>query len=249
MSTNNDLVSIVANNQKYLRFKSPRDSTVLNALRRVDRREFLSDIECRMPMWIYDREFLASVGISPEMYGKSCIPVPLIAYADIPLEIGFGQTCSAPSMVALMADMLELQPGLKVLEIGTGCGYHAAVTRELIGPGGHLTTIECVPELADYGRDNLTRRFLDNGIHVIQGDGSRGYPQESPYDRIYFTAGVDQEKSTFDPNPLFEQLSPKGIVLIPNHEGPMIKMKLNGMEPEIERIGSFGFVKLQGENS
>ncbi|MBI4020657.1 MAG: protein-L-isoaspartate O-methyltransferase [Candidatus Aenigmarchaeota archaeon] len=110
-----------------------------------------------------------------------------LAYNDITLPIGYDQRCSKPSLVAFMNDILDLHDGHTVLEIGAGCGYHAAVTRELIGASGRLTTVEIVPELAKKAAGNLKGyRNLD----VVEGSGSSGYAKAAPYDRIYLTAGV-----------------------------------------------------------
>ncbi|MGD9963553.1 MAG: methyltransferase domain-containing protein, partial [Thermoplasmata archaeon] len=79
------------------------------------------------------------------------------AYIDTPLPIGSGQTISAPHMVAMMSEALDLRPGLKVLEVGCGSGYHAAVTAEIVSPGGHVFSVERLGELAEFARSNIAR--------------------------------------------------------------------------------------------
>jgi len=131
------------------------------------------------------------------------------AYIDTPLPIGHGQTISAPHMVAIMCDLLDLKEGEKVLEIGTGCGYHAAVVAEIVGKKGKVVTIERIPELAKTAIDNLRALGYSNVLVVI-GDGSKGYETESPYDKIYVTAAAPEI-----PKPLINQLKLGGKMVIP----------------------------------
>ena len=133
-----------------------------------------------------------------------------MAYIDEPLPIGHGQTISAPSMVAIMTSHLKARPGHKVLEIGTGSGYQAAVLAEIVGDEGHVYTVERIPELADMARRNLERTGYAKRVTVIVGDGSQGYREKAPYDRIIVTAS-----SPDIPRPLIEQLKPGGILVIP----------------------------------
>ncbi len=130
------------------------------------------------------------------------------AYADRPLPIGHGQTISAPHMVAIMTDLLELQPGDDVLEIGTGCGYHAAVTAELVG-AKHLYTVEYHEELAERARRNLDRAGYEE-VTVRAGDGKQGWREHAPYDRAYLTCGAESF-----PDAVVEQVRPGGILLGP----------------------------------
>jgi len=102
------------------------------------------------------------------------------AYIDTPLDIGFGQTISAPHMVAIMCDLLELSEGLKVLEIGTGSGYNAAVMGELVGKSGHVYTIERIESLVNFARENLNKAGYEN-VTVLLEDGSIGYSGYAPY--------------------------------------------------------------------
>lgn len=131
------------------------------------------------------------------------------AYTDRPLEIGHGQTISAPHMVAIMCEILELSEGHKVLEIGAGSGYNAAVMAELVGKTGHIYTVERIELLANFARENLEKTGYDN-VTVLLENGSVGYPQYAPYDRIAVTCAAPRI-----PEPLLEQLKPGGIMVIP----------------------------------
>ncbi len=133
-----------------------------------------------------------------------------MAYIDEPLPIGHGQTISAPSMVAIMTSHLKARPGHKVLEIGTGSGYQAAVLAEIVGDEGHVYTVERIPELADMAWRNLERTGYAKRVTIIVGDGSQGYREKAPYDRIIVTAS-----SPDIPRPLIDQLKPGGILVIP----------------------------------
>ncbi len=133
-----------------------------------------------------------------------------MAYIDEPLPIGHGQTISAPSMVAIMTSHLKARPGHKILEIGTGSGYQAAILAEIVGDEGHVYTVERIPELAETARRNLERTGYAKRVTVIVGDGSQGYREKAPYDRIIVTAS-----SPDIPRPLIEQLKPGGILVIP----------------------------------
>ena len=109
------------------------------------------------------------------------------AYDDAPLAIGQGQTISAPSMIAIMLEEAELKGGERVLEIGAGCGYNAALLAELVGPD-RVVSVERIPELADLARANLTA--FGSRVEVVVGDGSMGYLPKAPYDCVIATAGA-----------------------------------------------------------
>jgi protein-L-isoaspartate(D-aspartate) O-methyltransferase len=128
------------------------------------------------------------------------------AYVDSPLPIGDGQTISAPHMVAIMAESLELMLGQKILEVGTGSGYHAAVCAEVIGPEGHVYSIERIAALASFAEGNLKRTGYAKRVTVIRGDGSKGLPDHAPYDRIFVAAGAPDI-----PSPLAGSSSPLGV--------------------------------------
>jgi protein-L-isoaspartate(D-aspartate) O-methyltransferase len=128
------------------------------------------------------------------------------AYADTPLPIGYGQTISQPYIVAYMTELLELEPGLRALEIGTGSGYQAAVLAEILD---EVYTIEIIPELARWGEGNLRRAGYDQ-VQVRHADGYHGWDEHAPYDAIVVTAAADHI-----PPPLVEQLRDGGRMVIP----------------------------------
>ena len=128
------------------------------------------------------------------------------AYEDRPLPIGHGQTISQPFVVAAMTEALRPQPSDRVLEIGTGSGYQAAVLSLLVA---HVYSIEIVPELALQARETLATQGYEN-VQVITGDGFRGLPDQAPFDGIIVTAAPAQV-----PPALIEQLAPGGRLVIP----------------------------------
>jgi protein-L-isoaspartate(D-aspartate) O-methyltransferase len=137
------------------------------------------------------------------------------AYRDSPLPIGLGQTISAPHMCVIMCEALKLKPGLKILEVGAGSGYHAALCAEMIAPRttstpGHVFTTEIVAGLIDFAKGNLARSGYDDRVTVIHTDGGIGLPEHAPFDRILVAAAAPSI-----PEPLIDQLSPGGIMLIP----------------------------------
>jgi protein-L-isoaspartate(D-aspartate) O-methyltransferase len=128
------------------------------------------------------------------------------AYEDGPLPIGHEQTISQPYIVALMTQAAKPKPEHRVLEIGTGSGYQAAVLAELVKD---VYTIELIPDLADEAKERLNRLAYKN-IHTKTGDGYKGWPDAAPFDAVIVTCGADHV-----PDPLFEQLKPGGILVIP----------------------------------
>lgn len=132
------------------------------------------------------------------------------SYYDTPLPIGCGQTISALHMVAIMTEKLQPIPGHRVLEVGTGSGYQAAVLAEIVGPDGHVWTIERIPELAEYATTNLRRTGYIDRVTVVVGDGSEGFSPAAPYDGIIVTAAAPDV-----PKPLIEQLKEEGRLVIP----------------------------------
>ncbi len=138
------------------------------------------------------------------------------AYIDSPLSIGLGQTISAPHMNAMMCEFLELKVGDKVLEIGTGSGYHAALCAELVAPKnlqnpGHVYSIERHLELVERARLSIKEAGYEDTITVIHADGTLGYPEAAPYDKILVTAASPEKV----PPPLKVQLNDGGILCIP----------------------------------
>ena len=128
------------------------------------------------------------------------------AYDDQPLPIGNGQTISQPYIVALMTSLLELGPKARVLEIGTGSGYHAAVLSRV---AGEVYTIEIVDDLGRQARQTLEKLGYRN-VHVRIGDGYQGWPDKGPFDAIVLTAAPPRI-----PQPLLDQLKPGGRMVLP----------------------------------
>ncbi|HOK33232.1 MAG TPA: protein-L-isoaspartate(D-aspartate) O-methyltransferase [Fervidobacterium sp.] len=131
------------------------------------------------------------------------------AYLEVPLPIGFGQTISAPHMVGIMCSALNLSHGDKVLEIGTGSGYNAAVISLLVGDDGHIYTIERIAELAEIARRRMELLRIKN-VTVVVGDGKNGLAEYSPFDKIVVTCYARKI-----PEQLLSQLSDNGILLCP----------------------------------
>jgi len=128
------------------------------------------------------------------------------AYEDHPIQIGYGQTISQPYIVALMTELLKLPKTAKVLEVGTGSGYQAAV---LAAMGCQVYTIEIVPELAEEAKTRLQLLGV-RSVHVKAGDGYLGWPEEAPFDAIMVTAGAGRV-----PAPLAAQLKEGGVLVMP----------------------------------
>jgi protein-L-isoaspartate(D-aspartate) O-methyltransferase len=128
------------------------------------------------------------------------------AYRDEPLPIGYGQTISQPSLVAFMTDKLDLKPTDRVLEIGTGSGYQAAILSQLVS---HVYTVEIVEALACRAMADLKRLGFDN-VTVLTGDGYKGWPEYAPFDAVIVTCAPDHI-----PQPLIDQLRDGGRMVIP----------------------------------
>jgi len=173
------------------------------------------------------------------------------AYIDTPLSIGMRQTISAPHMVGMMAEALELERGSRVLEVGTGSGYHAAVVAEIINPtggaeGGHLYSLEVIPKLVERATRNLAEAGYSTRVTVVCRDGSEGYAQKAPYDRILVTAAAPDI-----PPPLVQQLKIGGVLVIPVggryfFQRLMRVRKVSDRETESEDLGGVAFVPLVG---
>ena len=197
--------------ERQIRRRGVRDELVLRAMRAVERHLFVSENA---------RD---------------------LAYEDHPLSIGLGQTISQPYIVAFMTESLNLTGREKVLEVGAGSGYQAAV---LASTGCRVISIERLPELVLLARKNLDNAKIDN-VQVVEGDGTKGFEEEAPYDRIIVTAAGPEV-----PNSLLEQLAPDGILLIPvgqrwSQELVRVKRKTDGFERET--ILGCVFVPLIGE--
>ena len=167
------------------------------------------------------------------------------AYADYPLSIGYGQTISAPHMVGIMCSLLEIEEGMKILEIGGGSGYHAAVLAELTGHGGMVYSIERVTELAEFARQNLRNAGYGNVV-VTSGDGTIGLSEHAPYDCITVACAAPAV-----PQPLVDQLKRGGRMTIPIgeytqelylvHKNDVISKEKSGGVVFVPLIGEYGF--------
>jgi len=191
-----------------LREKGIADTSVLNALEKVPRHLFLNSA-------FEDH-----------------------AYEDRPFSIGAGQTISQPFTVARQSELLRIRPGMKVLEVGTGSGYQAAV---LCAMGAKVFTIERIKELYDKTSKLLPR--LGYRAKCFYGDGNLGVPSWAPYDRVIITAGAP-----IVPEGLLEQLNPGGIMVVPVTVGDAEVMKTIVKQPDgslqVEEHGTFRFVPL-----
>lgn len=154
---------------------------------------------------VKDRRVLAAMRAVPR---HLFVPADLRgnAYNDHPLPIGYNQTISQPYIVAVMTELLDAGPETKVLEIGTGSGYQAAVLARVVG---QVYTIEIVPELAKSSAELLKKLGHEN-VHVRHGDGYKGWPEEGPFDRIMLTAAPPRI-----PRALIDQLKPGGRMVAP----------------------------------
>ncbi len=186
------------------------DQTILDAMKKVNRHEYVQEN--------FER----------------------LAYSDRPVPIGYGQTISQPYIVAFMSHKLNVASHHKVLEIGTGSGYQAAVLAEL---SDHVYTIEIIPELAKRAEKVLKKNDYDN-ITIRIGDGYKGWPEHAPFDRIMVTAAPKEI-----PEKLVEQLAPGGIMVLPVGETVMMQYlwlitKDNDGQIEKEKILPVRFVPM-----
>jgi protein-L-isoaspartate(D-aspartate) O-methyltransferase len=162
------------------------------------------------------------------------------AYFDMPLRIGWGQTISQPYMVALICQTADVKEGDKVLDIGTGSGYQAAVLAEM---GGEVHSVERIPELGERARERLAAAGYDQ-VKVHVGDGSLGLPQEAPFDAIVVAAAAPDVPMT-----LYDQLVPRGRLVVPigGPEGQRLEVVVKSPEgPAIRRSVPCRFVPLVG---
>lgn len=196
--------------EEQIRARGIRDEAVLEAMRRVPRHRFV-----------------------PEDLAES-------AYRDHPLPIGHGQTISQPYVVAFMSEAAEVRPGDRVLEVGTGSGYQAAVLAEM---GAEVFTIEILPPLAERARRALEQCGYRN-VHVRVGDGFRGWPEKAPFDAIVVTAAPKEI-----PPPLLEQLAVGGRLVIPVGERKqhIVRVRRTPEGLERERLLPVRFVPMTGE--
>ncbi len=271
--------------ERVLRSDLPIDPAVLDAMMRVDRKEFL-------PEWAEDQvkvvdakeldelnnftfqilyqgaaKFIRGYQDSDELPGiigrmastlhgaKSVnITVRRDAYKDRPIEIGYGQTCSQPSLVGSMITQLQVKPGMRVCEVGSGCGYAAAVLGEL---GAQVVGVDRKLQLVNFGRKNLRKHFgpeYGKRAQLYLGNGFNGFPKKGPYDRIMFSAQpvvhlptypFSELHPTFKPDVIAQSLRDgTGIILYPYKLLHKLTYE-NGELKEHEKIGpEINFVPL-----
>ncbi len=198
--------------EEQLRGRGIRDERVLGAMVKVPREAFIAEAD------------------APS------------AYSDFPLPIGAGQTISQPYIVAAMLQMLDLQPKDRVLEIGTGTGYEAAILSELTA---EVWTIERHAELADKAREILQRLGYAN-VQVVHGDGSRGLPEHAPFDKMLVAAAAPRV-----PEELPAQLADRGRLMIPvgsRSEQQLQLVRKMGGEISVTQHELCRFVPLVGES-
>ncbi len=197
--------------EQQLKGRDITDENVLEAMRKVDRKTFV-----------------------PEDMKRH-------AYEDTPLPIGKDQTISQPYIVAYMAQVLEIGKNEKVLEVGSGCGYNAAVLAQM---ASHVYSVEIIEWLADLAKKNLEAEGIKN-VSVRFGDGYKGWPEHAPFDKIILTAATPEI-----PKPLKEQLSIGGKILGPvsNTYQKLILLEKTG-EDEFEEHDMLHvrFVPMTGE--
>lgn len=198
--------------ENQLRSRDMKDDQVLRAMQKVPRHEFVPR------------------------------DVRHLAYSDGPLPIGDRQTISQPYIVALMTQLLKLEPSDRVLEIGTGSGYQAAVLAEI---ADEVHTVETIGRLAEKARETLQRLGYDN-VHVHHADGSRGLPEHAPYDAILVAAAAPTA-----PPPLKDQLAEGGRLILPvgRRRGQILERWTRHDDAwESEQLVPVAFVPLTGEH-
>ena len=211
----------------------------------------LREARKRMVRRLLDSGYISGPAVSKAMEAVErhlFLPGELVeqAYLDTPLHIGQGQTISAPHMVGMMVEALDLRPGQRVLEVGGGSGYHAAVMAELIRPGGRVYSMERIESLASSAKKNLQAAGYADVVETVVGDGTRGLPEHAPYDRISIAAA-----SPGIPQPLKEQMEEGGKLLIPVggrfYQELMLVIRKSG-DYQQRDLGGCVFVPLIGEH-
>lgn len=182
-----------------------------------------------------------------EIKREDFVPLQIkhLAYQDSPLPLLRGKTISQPTTVMIMTASLELKPGDKVLEVGTGSGYQAAIIAKIVGPKGKVISTEVIPELIHFAKANLKKASIEN-VQVIEEDGSKGLESEAPFDKIIITAACKEF-----PHPLIEQLKPKGIIIGPvgdQQKQEMVKgVKREDGHMDLAFLGQFMFTPMYGK--
>jgi len=160
------------------------------------------------------------------------------------LPIGYGQTISQPLVVAFMIELLDPQPGDKILDVGSGSGWTSALLAEIVGEKGKVIAIDIIPELVEFGKKNVSKyNFLEKGIvEFICADGSKGYQKEAPYDKILASASAREL-----PKPWKEQLKIGGRIVTPIGSSIWLFIKKTERDFEEFEYPGFAFVPLISE--
>jgi protein-L-isoaspartate(D-aspartate) O-methyltransferase len=224
--TNDELIELVRHRAGSYIGRGERDPRVLDAMRAIDRAAFLP---------------------AGARYA---------AYLDEAADIGLGQTCSQPSMVAFMLDKLDIRPASRVLEVGAGCGYAAALIALLCAPGGSVVAAEIESELASSARVNCAMALAAAAplgwasaatVELVAADASDGLPERAPFDRILLSAGV--RSRSFSEEPLLAQLAEGGVLVYPEARGRLYRMTRRKGRIVRESWAGVAFVDLRGRNS
>lgn len=162
------------------------------------------------------------------------------AALDRPLPIAAGQTNSQPSTVRRMLEMLDVRPGQRVLDVGTGSGWTTALLARLVGPDGRVVGVELEPALAQWGSENLDRHEMPWASIDQAADGVLGRPDLAPFDRILVSAGARSL-----PEPLVEQLGDDGQMVVPVSGRMLVVHRRPDGDIDVERHGAYSFVPLR----
>jgi protein-L-isoaspartate(D-aspartate) O-methyltransferase len=163
----------------------------------------------------------------------------LLAGVDRAIYIGHGQSISQPAVVAIMLELLQPQPGDKVLDIGSGSGWTTALLTETVGSNGKVIAVELIPALSDFGANNAAKYNPEGVAEFICGDASKGWPEEAPYNRILVSAEAENL-----PPELVDQLKVGGRIVIPIGHSIWLFVKKSETELEPQEYKGFNFVPL-----
>jgi len=163
------------------------------------------------------------------------------AYGNYPLPIDFGQTISQPLTVAFMLELLQPKPGEKILDIGSGSGWQTALLASIVGKKGKVIAVEIISELSDMTRNNVSKYgFVENGtVRVISADGSKGFPEEAPFDKIIAAAAGESLPEIWK-----KQLKVGGLIVTPIRNSIFVFKKVSENRFEEKEYPGFAFVPL-----